>query len=85
MRFLDSVLNRKVGLIERRQKEQTLRELGEELVNLEYEEMYAISINNEGRKNTASRLSFMVFELLLLLKSFCSPFSIALDFSTQPS
>jgi hypothetical protein len=55
MRFLDSVLNRKVGLIERRQKEQTLRELGEELVNLEYEEMYAISINNEGRKNKAKK------------------------------
>ena len=55
MRFLDSVLNRKLGLIERRQKEQIKRDYEEELVNLEYEEHYAISINDEGRRNKAKK------------------------------
>jgi hypothetical protein len=55
MHFLNSVLNRKVGLIERRKNEQLKREVEAEMVNVEYEKTYAMSKEDEAGVQKAKK------------------------------
>jgi hypothetical protein len=55
MHFLESVMNKKMGLIEKRQMEQMKREVEAEMANVEYEEVYAMSKGDEGKVQQAKK------------------------------
>ena len=69
MHFLDSVLNRKVGLIEKRRQEQKRVDIEKEKVSMEEEEVEAISNKDEGRMQKAKKQLFKLDEELKQLKA----------------